>query len=84
MSEQIDPMLERARELNNLGLEWSQAWGKAWLEHRIREWPEKWGDDLEILLYGDFEAPESEMHIEPLGITIYPEKLVLQRNVDHG
>lgn len=45
------------------------------LAYRIQEWPAAWGNNLEIFIYGDFNAPDSEMQIESLGITIYPEKL---------
>jgi len=66
---------QRARELQSDGYEWGRAHSKAWLEHRIREWPSAWGDDLHILLYGDFEPPKSDFHIQPLGITVHAEKL---------
>lgn len=66
---------QRARELQSDGYEWGRAHGKAWLEHRIREWPSAWGDDLHILLYGDFEPPKSDLHIQPLGITVHAKKL---------
>lgn len=71
----FDLTLERARELNREGLDWGQAWGKAWLEHRIRNWPSAWGEDLEVLIYGDFEPPKEELHIPALRITVNPEKL---------
>lgn len=71
----FDPTLERARELHGQGFDWGQAWGHAWLEHRIRAWPSGWGDDLQILIFGDFEPPKTDLHIHPLGITIHPEKL---------
>lgn len=70
-----DLMLERARELHGKGFDWGLAWGHAWLEHRIREWPSGWGDDLQILIYGDFEPPTTDLHIQPFGITIHPENL---------
>lgn len=70
-----DLMLERARELRGGGFDWVQAWGKAWLEQRISQWPSTWGDDLQILVYGDFDPPKTDLHIEPLGITVHPEKL---------
>lgn len=45
------------------------------LAYRIQEWPPAWGNSLEIYIYGDFNAPDSEVQIESLGITIYPEKI---------
>lgn len=65
---------ERARELQNDGYEWGRAHGKAWLEHKIREWPSAWGDDLHVLIFGDFKPPQSDLHIQSLGITVHPEK----------
>jgi hypothetical protein len=52
-----DRMFARARELQGNGLDWLQANGIAWLEERIRQWPQAWGDDLRVLLYGDFKVP---------------------------
>lgn len=68
-------MLERVQCLRSTGTEWGQAFGKAWLEERIGYWPQGWGDDLEILIYGDFEPPKTRIHTESLGITIHPDKL---------
>lgn len=71
----IDLTLERARELNREGFDWGHAWGKAWLERRIADWPSAWGDDLQILIYGDFFPPNAELKFPELRITVYPEKL---------
>jgi len=70
-----EDILERARELQARGFDWGKAWGHAWLEHRISEWPSGWGNDLQILIYGDFEPPKADVHIQSLGITIHHEKL---------
>ena len=70
-----DLLLELAHELHNGGADWWEAYSRAMLELRIREWPSRWGDNLQIFIYGDFDPPEEEMHIESLGITISPEKL---------
>lgn len=67
-------MLARARQLEGEGLDWVQAHGIAWLEERVRQWPTGWGDDLHVLLYGDFEAPDSTLEYPSLGITVHPEK----------
>lgn len=69
-----DLTLERALELKREGFDLRQAWGRAWLEDRITNWPPAWGDDLQILIYGDFEPPKRELHFPELGITVYPEK----------
>lgn len=67
-------MFERARELQGDGLDWLLANGIAWLEERVRQWPSAWGDDLRVLLYGDFLAPDSTLTYPSLGITVHPEK----------
>lgn len=72
----FDPLLKRAKEIQSQGLDWRQAWGKAWIEHKIKNWPSSWGDDLVILIYGDFQKPPSDIfEIAELGITVFPEKL---------
>lgn len=71
----FDSILEHARKLNREGYDWGQAWGKAWLEHRIQEWPSGWGDDLHVLIYGDFEPPKENLYIPDLRITVHPDKL---------
>ncbi len=73
--DEIDLILECARELNREGFDWGHAWGKALLERRIADWPSAWGNDLQILLYGDFAPPAAELRFPELGITVYPEKL---------
>ena len=70
-----DDMSNRIRELQARGFDWEKAAGHAWLEHRISEWPSAWGNDLVILIYGDFKPPTADVHIQPLGITIHHEKL---------
>lgn len=70
-----EQLLQRARELHGEGLDWHLAWNKAFLESRVSQWPNEWGDKLHIVIYGDFDPPSSVIHIQHLGITIYPEKL---------
>ena len=67
-------MFARARELQGDGLDWLLANGIAWLEERVRQWPPAWGDDLRVLLYGDFRVPDSTLTYPSLGITVHPEK----------
>ncbi|HEY3383478.1 MAG TPA: hypothetical protein VGK32_17050 [Vicinamibacterales bacterium] len=45
------------------------------LELRIARWPSAWGDDLVVLIYGDFSAPPTELDFPDLGITIEPEQV---------
>ena len=67
---------ERSRELVASGVNTLRAHGIAWLEHRLSEWPEPWGNDLEILIYGDFEPLPSPWHVPLLGIVVQPEHIV--------
>jgi hypothetical protein len=69
-----ESLFARARELKNVGIDRLQAHSIAWLEERIRKWPSAWGDDLHVLLYGDFQAPPSTLEYPTLGITIHPDK----------
>jgi hypothetical protein len=73
-SNPLGALLARVRELTAEGFDHSQAWGTADLERRIDAWPEAWGDDLQILIYGDFQAPEGVVTVPQLGITVHPEK----------
>lgn len=74
-SENFDLLIKRANELKNEGFDWSYAWSVADIEHKIKEWPAKWGDDLVALLYGDFEVPKTILEFPSLGIKIFNEKL---------
>lgn len=66
---------ERAKELENTGLDWLHAHDIADLERKIRDWPEKWEDDFVVLIFGDFEPLTEKLTIENLRITISPEVL---------
>lgn len=69
-----DRLFARAQELRDDGLDCLIADGIAWQEERIRQWPSGWGDDLQVLVYGDFQPPEATLAYPSLGITIHPEK----------
>jgi hypothetical protein len=69
-----ESILEQVHEMHKNGLESIPTSAKEFLELRIEKWPLGWGDDLHILIYGDFEPPRAEIHIKSLGITIHPEK----------
>lgn len=71
----MDEFLSRLRELESTGLDHSHAFGLANLEDRIANWPSKWGNNLEVLIYGDFKGPERTLEFEALGITVHPENL---------
>jgi hypothetical protein len=72
----FDPqrVLDRAAEIQTTGLDEDITFGTAWLEERIRLWPESWGNDLRILIYGDFDPPTAVLEIPSLGITVFPDK----------
>lgn len=73
MSDSVEKLFERARELQDGGLDWLQAVGRADLELMFAEWPSTWGDDFQVLLYGDFDPPESDLEFEHLGIRVLHE-----------
>ena len=59
------------------GLPKHHASGLAAMQMRIEHWPTDWGDDLNVLIYGDFVNPDpsGEMKFPSLGITIEPKKI---------
>jgi hypothetical protein len=62
---------KRAAELQDTGLSRWVAFGMTDLEDRIaRFWWEKWGDDLHVLIYGDFDAPDHDIEYPALGIAV--------------
>lgn len=74
-NKELELTLERVRELSCQGFDGSHAWGKAWLEHRIANWPSDWGNDLQVLIYGDFEPPKADLDFPKLGIKVHAKKL---------
>ncbi len=76
-----EDMRQRAIELHGLGMDLGRAWNTAWLEERIRQWPEGYGDDLQVVIYGDFERPKRELHFETLGITVLPENIKSEKSI---
>lgn len=62
-------------ELVSGSLREGHARGLAKLEKRIAHWPSGWGDDLLVIIYGDFEKPPTELNFPDLGISIEPEKV---------
>jgi hypothetical protein len=69
-------LADRARELQeNDGIGWGRAFDVAWLEERVRRWPAAWGDNLQILVYGDsHKTPDKPVTYKSLRITVHPEK----------
>ncbi len=70
----VQKMFQRAKELQGTGMSRGRAHGIADLEFRIAQWPSGWGDDLVVLIYGDFEAPGRQLDFPSLGITVEAEK----------
>jgi hypothetical protein len=66
---------QKTKDLIASGLREWHARGLAQLEIRIAQWPTRWGDDLRVLIYGDFTEPPAELDFPDLGITIEPEKV---------
>ncbi len=73
MNDRVDELFSRARELQDGGLDWLQAVGRANLENQIAQWPSGWGDDFQVLLYGDFDPPGADLEFEHLGIRVLHE-----------
>lgn len=71
----FDLWRQKTEDLIRSGIREGHARGLAQLEMRIAEWPSGWGDDLMVLMYGDFSAPPAELAFPELGITIEPEKI---------
>jgi len=73
-NDDLDSLMTRAKELSKDSLDFNQAIGKAWQEKKLKYWPKEWGDDLHVIIYGDFREPPKVIDIPALGITILPEK----------
>jgi hypothetical protein len=62
---------KRATELQATGLSYRVAFDTAELESRIdTPWPKQWGNDLHVLIYGDFAPPDHDLDYPALGITV--------------
>lgn len=70
----VERMRQRALELHEGGLDLSVSWSRADLERRLEQWPEAWGDDLMILIAGDFQPPAEDLRFESVGITVHHER----------
>jgi hypothetical protein len=66
---------QKTENLVTSGLREGHARGLAQLEMQIAQWPSDWGDDLWVLIYGDFDPPTAELDFPALGITIEPENI---------
>ena len=66
----VAALMKRRAELRASGFPNLVALGTAELELRIASWPKEWGDDLYVLIYGDFDAPDHVLEYPALGITV--------------
>lgn len=69
----FERMSAREHAIKQSGVEPVLASGLAWLEERVHQWPQAWGNTLHVLLYGDFQAPPSALEYPSLGITVLPD-----------
>ena len=70
-----DTLASSARELMASGTPPDEAWSLANMKEAMRLWPAAWGDELEVLIGGDFEPPKADLVVPSLGITVFREKL---------
>lgn len=61
---------QRTQELQAAGMPEGRARGTAMLENRISLWPTEWGNELRIIIYGDFRSPETDLYFADLGIVV--------------
>lgn len=64
---------KKTDDLVSSGIREGHARGLADLEMRVTQWPSGWGNDLLVLIYGDFNAPPAALDFPNLGITIESE-----------
>jgi len=73
MENPAEALLSRLRDLKSKGIPHPEAFERARLEDRIRAWPEAWGNQLRVMLYGGIEIT-SDVEIRELGLSISSEK----------
>lgn len=66
---------QKKEDLVASGIREGHAQGLTQLEMRIADWPVAYGDDLVVVIYGDFHVPPTELRFPDLGITIEPERV---------
>jgi hypothetical protein len=71
---EIERRFARVRELQAQGLDFIQASGLADLENRLEHWPPAWGNNLLVLIYGDFQPPKEDVAFPDLGIRMGAQK----------
>ena len=65
--ERMQQMRARENELLAQGMGIHQASGIASREYRLGDWPEAWGNELEVFLFGDFNPPNADLVFEISG-----------------
>ena len=73
MSDGADELFSRAKVLQDGGLDFYQTVGRVHLESQIGQWPPAWGNDFQVLLYGDFHPLGADLDFEHLGIRVLHE-----------
>jgi len=66
----------RTSEVLAEGRDVSYAAGMAHLEYLLAiPWPTDWGDDYQVLLYGDFDPPAKDLEFPSLGIRVLADPI---------
>jgi len=73
--DEINAIFARADALSADHGDHNLAMEQAELELLISRWPKDWGDKFCVVIYGDFQAPDSDIEIPELGIVIKSEEL---------
>jgi hypothetical protein len=60
----------RTAAMQLAGMPAGRAQSTAMLEYRIAQWPPEWGNELRIIIYGDFRPPKTDRHFRDLGIVV--------------
>lgn len=61
---------KRSEELQAAEMPKGRASATAMLEDRIARWPPEWGNELRIIIYGDFRSPETDLRFPDLGVVV--------------
>jgi len=73
--DEIKHFFQKITDFKKSGVGYISATELAELEMRINQWPKEWGNNLEVIIYGSFMPPPTELQFDTLGITVYPEQL---------
>jgi hypothetical protein len=66
----------RESELRATGLSEDVARNMAQVQYQVENWwPAAWGNELQVQIYGDFQAPDCDLEYPSLGITVKAGRL---------